>query len=271
MEYFDQHSHCRCSPDSSAPARDMAEAARDHGMSLICFTDHVDMDNSRTGQVEPNWPACWPGTVEEMTALAADPPTGIEIRWGMELGQPNHAPDIAKKAASAPDLDLVLGSFHNLRDTEDFYYIRYTSEEQCLELDRLYLQELREVAEMECFDVMAHVGYTSRYMVRQGFQTQITAENFRDELADIFRLLISRGRGIEVNVSGLRQGHTTYPNTSVLRLYRELGGEIVTVGSDAHTPADAGIGVREGYSLLQSLGFAYVAKFKKRKPEFIRL
>ena len=249
----------------------MAEAARDHGMSYICFTDHVDMDDPHTGRAAPNWPACWPGTVEELTALRSDPPAGIETGWGMELGQPNHAPDVAKKAAAAPELDLVLGSFHSLLDTEDFYYIRYTSEEQCRELDRRYLRELREVAEMDCFDVMAHVGYTARYMFRQGFQTQITAEDFRDELTDLFRALIQRGRGIEVNVSGLRQGHTTYPNASALRLYRELGGEIVTVGSDAHTPADAGIGVREGSELLRSLGFAYVARFRKRKPEFIRL
>lgn len=271
MELFDQHSHCRCSPDSAAPARSMAEGAREHGMNLICFTDHVEMDNGHTGLVEPTWPGQWPAAVEEMTALMADPPAGIQIRWGMELGSPNHAPDVAATAASAPELDLVLGSLHNLRRTEDFYYIRYTSEEQCLELDRRYLRELREVAEMDCFDVMAHIGYTSRYMNRQGFRTEITVDLFREELTDILRTLITGGRGIEVNVSGLRQGHHTYPSVDILRLYRELGGEIITVGSDAHTPADAGVGVREGYELLQSLGYSHVARFTKRNPEFIRL
>lgn len=240
-------------------------------MDLVCFTDHMDMDDPRTGETALTWPARWELGNREWADYRRRPVPGIELRRGMELGEPNHAPALAARAAADPELDLVLGSLHNLRHTEDFYYIQYESEEQCLALDRRYLAELREIAAMDCFDVMAHIGYTSRYMHRQGRSTQITAETFPEELRALLTALIERGKGIEVNVSGLREGHTTYPNASVLRLYRELGGEIVTVGSDAHTPADAGVGVREGFELLRSLGFAYVACFKKRKPDFIRI
>ena len=271
MLYFDQHTHCRCSPDSDAPMRAMAEAARDHGMSLVCFTDHFDMDDDVTGRHAPCWPECWPSVVEEMGSLMADPPRGIEIRWGMELGEANHDPVTAARAAAAPELDFVLGSLHNLKDTPDFYHIPYASEEECTEYNRAYLRELRDLAELDCFDSMAHIGYTSRYMRRRGFRAEITAELYHDELSEIFRRLIHNGKGIEVNTSGLRQGHTTYPDASVLKLYRELGGEIVTVGSDAHTPQDAGIGVKEAFALLESLGFRYVARFTKRKPDYVRL
>ena len=271
MILFDQHTHSRCSPDSDAPLRDMAEAARDHGMSLICFTDHFDMDDDRTGHCAPTWPERWPDVVREMEALLADPPAGIEIRWGMELGEIHHDPATAAKAAAAPELDFVLGSLHNLRDTPDFYHIRYSSLEECETYNRAYLRELAELAEQECFDSMAHMGYTSRYMIRRGFRAEITADRYRDELAEIFRRLIRSGKGVEVNTSGLREGQSTFPDPSALSLYRDLGGEIVTVGSDAHTPRDAGIGVKEAYQLLQSLGFRYVARFTKRKPDFVRI
>ena len=108
---------------------------------------------------------------------------------------------------------------------------------------------------------MAHIGYTSRYMHRDGFSAEITAEAYRDELAAVYEALIAQGRGIEINVSGLRTGHTSYPN----------GGEILTLGSDAHTPEDASIGIREGAELLRTIGFRYYTVFEQRKPTFLSL
>ena len=271
LRCFDQHCHCRVSPDSEAPMRLMAESARDHGMELVCFTDHVDMDDDRTGAPMIEWQGRWETALAEWNAVTADPPKGIELRLGMELGEANHQPEAARAAAARPELDFVLGSLHNLRNTMDFYHIPYASEAECDRWNRKYLAELRELAAVDFYDVMAHIGYTSRYMHRRGFSSAITPEEYREELEDIFRTLIQGGRGIEVNVSGLREGHTTYPTAPVLSLYRELGGEIITVGSDAHDGAAAGVAVREGFELLESLGFRYVARFTKRKPEFIRI
>lgn len=271
MRLFDQHIHCRCSLDSDTSMYDMAAAARDRGMEMICFTDHVETDDSRTGRISPNWEGHWPAVLAEYGELMKDPPEGIEIRLGMELGTPNHFPELAAEAAATPELDLVLGSLHNLREAEDFYYIPYESEEQCRRLNRAYLAELLEIAGMDCFDVMAHVGYTCRYMRRRGFSERITVENSRDELTELFRRLIIRGKGIEVNTSGIRQGGEPYPSADVLALYRELGGEIITVGSDGHVPRDAGGQVKEGFELLRSLGFRYAAAYKKRQPVFYPL
>ena len=271
MYSFDQHIHCDCSPDSETPLRVMAEAARDHGMNMVLFTDHVDMCNASTGAVEPYWPGCAPKMAAAYRDILADPPEGIEVRFGMELGEIHHCPEVARQAASRPELDMVLGSLHNLRGMMDFYYYPYASEQECDELNRKYLAELLEMCEYDCFDVMAHVGYTSRYMRRRGFSTCVTAENYHDELAAIFRRLIEQGRGIEVNASGLREGGTTFPEESALRLYRELGGEILSVGSDGHDPAAAGVGIREAVELIRSLGFGYITAYKKRKPEFIKL
>jgi histidinol-phosphatase (PHP family) len=269
MIYTDQHIHCQSSPDSHTPLREMAAAARSHGMSAVCFTDHIDMDPGDLGDLS------WPTRRDILRAAWDDvrrnPVEGITVRCGIELGEANHDPGAAKEAALEPGLDFVLGSLHNLRGKPDFYYYPYESEAQCDELNRAYLAELLELTAFPYFDVMAHVGYTSRYMHRDGFAAEITAEKFHDELAAIYTALISQGRGIEINVSGLRCGHTSYPNASALALYKELGGEVITIGSDAHEPKDASIGIREGAELLRTLGFRYYAVFEQRKPMFVRL
>lgn len=269
MIYTDQHIHCQSSPDSHTPLRVMAAAARDHGMSAVCFTDHIDMDFGDLGDLR------WETRRDILRAAWADvrenPVPGITVRCGIELGEANHDPEAAKAAAREPGLDFVLGSLHNLRGQPDFYEYPYTSEAQCEALNRAYLAELLELTEFPYFDVMAHIGYTSRYMHRDGYAAEISAESCRDELTALYTALIAQGRGIEINVSGLRTGHTSYPNASALRLYRELGGEIITLGSDAHTPEDASIGIREGAALLRALGFRYYAVFEQHKPSFLPL
>ena len=141
---FDQHIHCDCSPDSSAPMRVMTEAARDHGMDMILFTDHVDMCDAKTGSVAPYWPDCEEKMTRSRAELLADPPMGIEVRFGIELGEIHHCPERAEEAASGYEWDMVLGSLHNLRGTMDFYYYPYSSEAECRELNRRYLAELLE-------------------------------------------------------------------------------------------------------------------------------
>lgn len=272
MRYADQHVHTACSRDSDVPMRVMAENARARGMAAICFTDHIDMADAVTGANDPDYPALWDAGRAMRRELRENPTEGIELRFGMELGEALQMPELSRKAAEEEELDFVLGSLHNLPDTPDFYFYRYTSEAECRALNHRYLAALRALADFPAFDVMAHVGYTARYMRRAGFTERIEADGeYRDELADILSALISQGRGIEVNASGLRTGDTTYPSESILRLYRDLGGEVLTVGGDAHKASDVGVGIPEAYELLRSLGFRYVAEFIRRKPRFTAL
>lgn len=268
MRLSDQHIHSAGSPDCDTPIPVMARAAREAGVEHLCFTDHIDIDDCLTGGRSPGCPAAWLSVKDGYLAALPDAPAGVELRLGMELGEANHCPELALQLASEPELDLVLGSLHNLRNTPDFYYLRYESETQCEALNRLYLEELLELSSLPCFDVMAHIGYTRRYMRRAGFEAALDRERFGGLLEELLRRLIETGKGIEVNCSGLREGAGTFPGLPVLRLYRELGGEIVTVGSDAHSPPTAGAGIAQGFELLREAGFRYVALFRRRKPEF---
>lgn len=276
MFLADYHMHSRVSPDAENTMADMAAAALAHGMREICFTDHVEVRKAlkpTPGDYElfPEPPDAMRQIVEAFAEAQPLLPDGLTVRIGMELGEAHHDPEAAALAARQSWADFIIGSVHNLRHEEDFYFMRYESQAQCRALMERYLLELRELAGLDCFDVMGHIGYTQRYMSRQGFPLRYTMAEHGDLLDEIFRRLIDSGRGIEVNCSGLRPGDLgdTFPSLELLRRYRELGGEIVTVGSDAHCIAHAGLCIADGYARLQAAGFRHVAVFRQRRAQMV--
>lgn len=273
MILTDYHIHSRCSPDAGETMADMALAARAHGITHLCFTDHCDLDNYLTGQPEPSSFDFFPHALEDFAAAKAAVGDTMDLRLGLELGEANHDIPRAAAIAATPELDFIIGSTHNLLGIPDFYGLEYTSEEQCLSLLERYLAEVKEVAATGLVDVLGHIGYTRRYMSKAGFDIRVGMDNFGDAITDILKTAIEKGVGIEVNCASLRNAHLaeTIPGLDILVRYRELGGELITVGSDAHTTADAGVGCAQGQELLRQAGFAYVTLFRGRKPEFIKL
>ena len=272
MRYADQHMHCTCSPDAAGSLADMAAAAARAGLRHITFTDHLDMAEESSGRTAAAPLARRAGAFcrrrEEYKHLAVP---GLEISLGIELGEIAQNPEEARAAAAADGLDLVIGSVHNLPDLPDFYFYPYADEAECRRLNHLYLQELCRTAELDAFDVMGHIGYTSRYMSRRGFRERITLEEYGDELRTLFETLIRRGKGIECNASGFRSVGAPFPDRPLLKLYRALGGEIITVGGDCHDPGPVGRYIPETYALLADCGFRAVCEFRRRQPTFVSL
>ena len=283
MFLADYHVHSSCSFDAADRMAAMARAELKMGVAEICFTDHADFGDQpprQRGRERVQLPM---SQVKQFIEASEMGPEGIDIKLGLELGEGNHDPARAKRVYAMPEYDFILGSLHNLRDEQDFYYIKYESYDQCWELYDRYLDELIELAGINCFDCMAHIGYCLRYMHRQGFDAEITMERYGGKLDTLLRMLIENGKGIELNVADLVPGghdapgeHAEpllkpVPSIEILRRYRELGGDIITVGSDAHSVKAAGVGLREGYQLLSDIGFRYVAVYKRHKPEFKRI
>jgi len=273
MFMADQHIHSLISSDARDSMEDMAAAALSRGVRWLCFTDHFDMDWYETGlpqtDVHLNWPRC---RADFARAREKSDPA-VELRLGLELGEIDHDPERAARLAGEAGVDFVIGSTHNLKNTPDFCRLRYESEAACRRLNLLYLQELIATARTGLFDVIGHIGYTRRYMSRQGFESRISVAEHGDLLRELFSILIPAGRGIELNCSPLRAdpGGEAFPSRDVLALYREMGGEIVTLGSDAHCCADAGVGLASGREILLDAGFRYLAVYTRRKPAFIPL
>lgn len=277
MFLADYHVHSSCSFDAKHRMSDMARAAHRRGISEICFTDHCDFDISETIQIGPERFELPRQQAHQYIEAMEKAPEGIYMTLGLELGEANHDPARARRIYMMPEYDFILGSLHNLAGEEDFYYLRYESAEQCEELYERYLDELIELAALPCFDVMAHIGYCLRYMHRQGMDVSLSMENQGERIDLLLRTLIENGRGIELNCADLVPGgrddtlRCTFPSVPILRRYRELGGDIITVGSDSHNTHAAGLGVREGYELLRENGFRYVAVYRRHKPEFKKI
>ena len=276
MFLADYHVHSTCSPDARDKMADMAKAELKMGVSEVCFTDHADFDDPKTMQIGPERFQLPRGQVRQFIETMEKAPEGIEIRLGLELGEGNHDPARAKRIYAMPEYDFILGSLHNLRGVEDFYYIKYESYEQCWEYYDRYLDELQELAEIGCFDCMAHIGYCLRYMHKQGFDAELSYDRFGRKLDTLLHTLIENGKGIELNTADLLPGtggglERPFPSVEILRRYRELGGDIITIGSDAHDVKAAASGIREGMALLADCGFRYIAVYKRHKPEFKRI
>ena len=177
----------------------------------------------------------------------------------------------AEKIAADCNMDFIIGSVHILQKRGDFAFMKFSSAEECEEVYRQYLDELILLTEHGVFDVMGHIGYCLRSMQKSGFPIPLTVERGGERLRTVLANIIDKGRGIEINCSGIRDGLEAFPNLEVLRLYRSLGGEILTVGSDAHRPEDAGAFIPDGIELAREAGFGYITIFKDRKPEFIKI
>lgn len=275
MYLIDFHMHSHCSVDARNSMTEMARSARAHGLQHICFTDHCDLDAFQTGEPDPCcFEALRPKLEQDWEELQHHLPPGLEVGLGLELGESNHNVPLAAEITAWEPLDFVIGSSHNLRSCRDFCCYPYRSLEECLDLRVRYLEELIETARLPCIDIIGHIGYICRYIAKAGYpQVRVDMASCGDALDLLLRTAIENGRGIECNCSGLRHPlvNETIPGADVLARYHELGGEIITLGSDSHNTRDAGAGIPEGYALLESLGYRYITIFRQRKPEFIAL
>ena len=157
------------------------------------------------------------------------------------------------------------GSIHTLSEKmegRDLYFLTPRDEQEARDCLADYLGQVRKLAEWGRFQVLGHLTLPLRYL-NENRGMHVSFDGFEEEIAEIFRLIIPKGIGIELNTN---RGNTPLPDEKWLRLYRSLGGEIVTLGTDAHTPGFVGCAVREGQALLRACGFRRFAAFRQGKP-----
>ena len=264
MYLADYHTHTRISPDAGRSMTEMAEAALRAGMDEVCFTDHMEPVawNGRDPIEFYDWGALSKEFREAREALG----DRIQLRLGIELGEAVlDLPRTAELLKGAPELDFIIGSTHILSERfgfVDMYFFHPEDEEEALLGIGDYLGLVRQTVEWGQFDVLGHLTLPLRYLnENQGFH--LSFDPFEAEVEDILRTVVQKGRGIELNTN---RGNTPLPDEKWLRMYRDLGGEIITLGTDAHTPEFAGCAVRERQELLRRCGFTRFCTFERRQP-----
>lgn len=280
----DLHIHTNCSPDADKAAAHEAVCVRAEqlGLAHIAITDHCDC-NFWLPEGEGDYPE-WRLCDREMFGARDYAKQSIErtarlkerypfLLCGVELGQPLQAPQAAEEIAAMPQLDFIIGSLHMNAGKNDFYWLDYgkMSAQEIHKLLYDYFSELLDMAWQADFDTLAHLTYPLRYICgRSGIAVDI--EEYFGVISEIFRALAKRGKALEINTSGLYNGFgKNMPDEPLIRLYRDMGGELVTFGSDAHAAANIGAGIAEGMEHAKSCGIRYSAYFIKRDPQGDRL
>lgn len=266
MFLADYHTHTQFSIDSDAPMEDMIKSAIKKGMNEIAFTDHVDFD--KRYYPEPDFSDYIP-MLNELKEKYKDK---ITVTLGVEIGLENTLSDKVNSIAAAYDFDFIIGSAHETL-TLDHYFDReaYFSKRDKKEAYSLYFEEiLKNIKSCPHFNVHGHIDYISRYGLY--YDNSLEYGDYADLIDSCLKTLIDNGKGIEVNTSGFRYGvNSTYPSLTILKRYKELGGEIITAGSDSHKPEDVADHIEYAYNLIKEAGFKYISIFRKQKPEFIAI
>lgn len=281
MRYIDCHTHTQFSVDSEADIRAMIERAIALDLAAYAITDHCECSTwyPKEHYTETecfdhfHYAADFERSLQAVTALKEEYGQKINLICGTELGQATHDMEAAEKAVSDERLDFTIGSLHQLRGEKDFYYIDYQkmTEDEILSLLNRYFQEIYELCKWGKFDVLGHLTYSMRYMKRR-FGIEPDISRFDEIIAESFRELIAKDKGIEINTSGLRQGFgDCFPSLKYVKLFRDLGGRLVTVGSDAHNVEDLGKNIADGFAIARAAGFDRVCYFKKHKAYFVEI
>lgn len=260
---YDFHMHSTVSFDGFGAAKDMVAAAAAAGLKEICFTDHLDYDPL----ADPKKFVFDTQVYSETYDSLYHP--DVKIFQGMEFGMlPDNQATMETDLQRRP-FDFVLGSVHFVDDI-DIYYDTFwngktmeQAEQRCLE------QTLDCVKAHDGFDVLAHLTYPSKAGANPTHRP-ILYDRYSDLIDEILRTLVDKGKGLEVNTSGMDRSGVYLPTADYLRRFKELGGEIVTVGSDAHNTDRVGQYCLDACQMVADI-FGYVCTFADRKPIFHKL
>lgn len=267
----DLHLHTSFSGDSDAPMEEMIRKGIALGLNTMCITEHADPDFVYTNPEEEGmFELNTDSYLYELIRCKEKYAGKIRLLFGVELGVQPHIRRRLAQYAKSYDFDFIIASSHlcNRRDPyyPDFYKGR-SDEEAYREYFASILENLKA---FENFDVYGHLDYVVRYGSFK--DNNYCYDMYKDIFDRILETLIEKGKGIELNTGAIGYGlRDLNPCTEMIRRYKELGGEIVTIGSDAHAPKDIARGFDRAAGILCQCGFRYYAVFEKRLPEFHRL
>lgn len=260
---YDYHTHTAFSSDCDISMDEMIQGAVRAGIKELAITDHHD-----PGYEDPEFPFqldhdSYFKSVSEAEIKYKDQ---ISIIKGMEIGIMDTKLDECNAAVDRHPYDFIIGSFHCL-GKDDLYRYDFSKVDGPEKLEEFYLYVNKCFKEYKNYDIAGHLTIIDRYIGKI-----YDYKPYMDIIEDTLKTIIYDGKGIEINTSSFKYGTGIWlPRHEVLNLYKQLGGEILTFGSDSHTPEYFQYHFDEAHELARSLGFKYQCTFKNRKPDFHKL
>ncbi len=267
MIQADFHMHTSFSSDSETAPEWMVEAAVRLGLRTICFTDHQDFDFPGQKDQFMFDTASYFQKMEQLRERYRDK---IDIRIGVEIGLQSHLGERYRQYITSYPFDFVIGSVHVVDRMDPYYGVFFEGKTDVEGYRQAFLETLTDIQNVQDFDVLGHIDYIVRYGKEK--ETYYSYEKFAEEIDEILKYLIANRKGIELNTAGFKYGlGFCHPHPDILRRYRTLGGEIITIGADGHKPEHIAYAFKKVSTILKECGFKYYTEFKDRKPVFKQL
>ena len=270
----DMHTHNKNSHDAFCEIRPMIEKAIEKGLSYMAVTDHVDIflcEDDRTLDMTSHIVTA----AKESDELNEELGDKCYALRGVELGDGIWHPDICQKVIDLLDYDVIIGAVHAVKCTATdgqvgmkraFSQIKYdeATDEQVDELLNSYCDDLLTMAETLDIDIMAHIICPTGYPYRR-FNKFYSMEPYKAKIEKVLRAIIRKGIAFEANNALWLEVDGKMPNLFILEMYRDLGGHLITVSTDAHSPAGVGGNISERVQWLKEMGFKNIFYYKDRK------
>ncbi|MEG0456818.1 MAG: histidinol-phosphatase HisJ family protein [Oscillospiraceae bacterium] len=263
---IDCHTHTHHSMDSELSFEDLLSGARERNVKIITITDHSDLfPTSSKEDID--------GAIASLqeTEKVSKQTNDILILKGIEIGGLCHNRKIADEILKS-SYDFILGSIHNIRNTEDFYFMDFNNKQLDIhEKLNLYFQECLELVLTEKIDSLAHLTYPIRY-INGNYKKNINLDCHKNIIDEILNSLIKLEISLEVNTGGVRKpiGEIS-PEYDILQRYYNFGGKLLTIGSDAHYKEHVGLDELECMIKLKNIGFKELTYYINRKKYFATL
>lgn len=261
----DLHLHSNFSGDSNTPMESIVKQAILLGIDIICFTDHQDTDNPYDGDL---FEIDFESYFKEYEILKKRYTDKIEILIGMELGLQTRLAKRHSEMLKQYPFDFVIGSNHLINGLDPYFPEFFQTREESAGYQEYFESVLSNIHAFSEFDVFGHLDYVIRYGPNKN--KFFSYRKYADIIDEILKTLIEKQVGLEINTGGFKYklGHPN-PHEDILKRYQELGGTIITIGSDAHTIEYIGYEFHKALSILEQCGFKYYTIFRNRKPEYI--
>ncbi len=272
MIFPDYHLHSYFSSDCNTNLDDILFAARKKGMSSICITDHYDMDFPTIPEnPHMDFDLDDVSYYSTLNSLRDSLQPEFDLRIGIELGvTPENADKLTRYTTDRPEYDFFIASSHIVDNMDPYYDSYFRGKTEYEAYSRYFETILHNVKSFKNYNVYGHLDYILRYGKNKADNFNI--RDYSDLFKEIFKIIVYDGKGIEINTGSLYKNLSfPHPHQDILTLYKEAGGEIITVGSDAHTPEYIGYGFEVARDILMAHGFNYYTTFLKQKPTFIKI
>lgn len=267
-ELCDFHLHSDLSSDSHTPMEKMIRSGIDAGISVMCFTEHMDLHFPK--QYAMDFQVDMDAYQKTFAVCQKKYAPLVDLRFGIELGIQPHLTEELQSLVNKYPFDFIIGSSHIINSIDPYYPQFWEGRTEYQAVSEYFAATLDNLETFSDFDVYGHIDYVIRYAPEKN--KNYAYRTYREILDEILCTLISKHIGIEINTAGFKYG-LGHPNPceEILMRYRELGGEIITMGSDAHSHEYVGYYFPQAKEILKACGFTHYTIFKNRKPEFLPL